>query len=175
MTAPGSYWHQCGAPSCTCRAKIAPIFNRGRLYTKRHEFCVAELAAAEREITRIASAHRWLSDRGYDLFRPYRNNDRHSWLEFATDRAMLFHPMSLADFIRARAWLEQWPKIRNFNPRGTSYGLKHVAGHTIGYTTNGVFIAAAISAGFRFQLLGSDARFNISTLAWTHEQRKVAA
>jgi len=52
---------------------------------------------------------------------------------------------SLAQFIVARRWLSQFGKLKSLNKRGSSYGLKHVAAHDIGYVTNGVFIAAAIA------------------------------
>jgi hypothetical protein len=50
--------------------------------------------------------------------------------------------------------------------------LKHVAAHEIGYATNGVFIAAAIAAGFEVcpASLGSlNAVFKICTEAWKQQ------
>jgi hypothetical protein len=59
-------------------------------------------------------------------------------------------------------------RLKSFNKRGTSYGLKHIAEHDMGYCTNGVFIAAAIAEGFRVRREGRspNAVFNISTAAW---------
>lgn len=51
-------------------------------------------------------------------------------------------------FERARGWLSRWPKTKGFQDFGTSYGLKHIAEPEIGYTPNGVFIAASVAAGF---------------------------
>jgi hypothetical protein len=53
---------------------------------------------------------------------------------------------------RAEAWLMSKPRRETINSRRSSYGLKHVAAHDIGYVTNGAFIAAAIHCGFKFQI-----------------------
>jgi len=154
--------------------KPLPAIDLSHLHGKAHEFTTKELADAEREIERIAAREPYLTDFGIDVHRSHYRSPREYREAFTLDRALLFHPMSLADFIRARTWLAQWPKTRSINQMGTSYGLKHIAAHTIGYVTNGVFIAAAISAGFRCQAAGPSARFNISSRAWTHELSEAA-
>jgi hypothetical protein len=80
-------------------------------------------------------------------------------------------PRSLAQFMAARGWLRRFSKIRALNRRGTSYGLKHCAEDDIGYVTNGVFIAAAITEGFNVRRVGPNAWFNISTEAWRYVER----
>jgi hypothetical protein len=76
----------------------------------------------------------------------------------------LFEERSLLQFIRARAWLEGQAKRQTINRIGTSYGLKHIAEHDIGYVTNGVFIAAAIAAGF--QIERTERSWRVTPNAW---------
>jgi hypothetical protein len=91
----------------------------------------------------------------------------------------MLEPEYLRQFTAATRWLAQFPKTKAVNKYGSSYGLKHTAAPTItgtvgGYTCNGVFIAAAIAAGFRIEPTswGSpNVRFNISTLAWSEPWR----
>ena len=89
---------------------------------------------------------------------------------FNVERAKLLEDRSLAQFTLARGWLRKFSKTKAHNGRGTSYGLKHVAGPDIGYVTNGVFIAAALAEGFsvkRDYLNSPNARFNISSKAFS--------
>jgi hypothetical protein len=68
--------------------------------------------------------------------------------QFEKDRADLFDERSLEGFAKARSWFAERRRTKHINPgAGSSYGMKHVAGHAIGYTTNGVFIAAAVAEG----------------------------
>lgn len=71
---------------------------------------------------------------------------------------------SAEDCTRVCKWLAGLEKIRTINDRRTSYGLKHFAAGSIGYVTNGVFIAAAVHCGFRYRLIpGSpNVQFGIS-------------
>jgi hypothetical protein len=49
-------------------------------------------------------------------------------------------------------WLQKHIRpIRTINLNHTSYGLKHIAEREIGYIPNGVFVAAAIVAGYRYR------------------------
>src|SRR5664279_3385139 len=77
----------------------------------------------------------------------------------------MLEPRSVDGFQKAREWLSAFTKTSRFNRRATSYGLKHVAEHTIGYVTNGMFIAAALAEGFRIDPRGPSAYFNISRVA----------
>ena len=68
-------------------------------------------------------------------------------------------------FEKARTWLRRQRKIKGFNKAvGSSYRLKHIAEDEIGYSENGIFIAAAIAEGFRVQWTKAspNAWFNIS-------------
>ncbi len=63
-------------------------------------------------------------------------------------RAALLHPLHVAEFERAVAWLVHVQKAKS-GGHG-SYSLKHVAEHWAGrYIANGPFIAAALHLGFR--------------------------
>jgi len=62
-------------------------------------------------------------------------------------------------------WLDNIDKIKTFNKRIGSYGLKHVCEHSIKhYVSNGVFIAAAIAKHFKFKRYsdGPNCIFNMS-------------
>ncbi len=52
--------------------------------------------------------------------------------------------------------------IKTINMRRSSYGLKHVAEKDTGYITNGVFIAAAISAGYPYKIYEPNPAFGMS-------------
>jgi len=56
------------------------------------------------------------------------------------------------EFERVCEWLYTVNKIKSINKNHTSYGLKHLAEKTIGYSTNGTFIAAAIYSGFDIKI-----------------------
>ena len=58
---------------------------------------------------------------------------------------------SVVEFQATCVWLGRLEKSKKINEDGTSYGLKHIAAHQIGYITNGVFIAAAIHCGFDYE------------------------
>lgn len=90
--------------------------------------------------------------------------------EIDIGRVAMLRPEALAQFEAARVWLRQFPKIQQPNHKGTSYGLKHVAEQTIGYCTNGVFIAAAVAEGFEVRPSrpnSPNACLNIATKAWS--------
>lgn len=61
-------------------------------------------------------------------------------------------------------WLSQIDKIKTINRNHSSYSLKHLAEKSIGYITNGIFIAAAINCGFATKRFGLSANvhFNMS-------------
>jgi hypothetical protein len=70
--------------------------------------------------------------------------------KFEIDRKRLEGEHAAEEFIRAFSWLEKVPKRKTFNPHNSSYGIKEAAEKWTGdYISNGVFIAAAIHAGFR--------------------------
>ena len=80
----------------------------------------------------------------------------------------MFEPRAIEEFNRACNWLNRQSQTKNINPRaGTSYGLKHAAEHEVGYIANGMFVAAAITCGFRIKRNADspNAYLNISTTA----------
>jgi|SRR5262249_4821815 len=132
-----------------------------------------EITAAAIEMERILEQHPQLSDFGFGLAEFYKTHAERV-AKFREDRETIRGPRSLAEFTVARGWLRQFAKLKSFNKRGTSYGLKHVAEHDIGYVTNGAFIAAAIAEGFEVQREGSspNALFNISSAAWGQQRSR---
>jgi hypothetical protein len=134
-----------------------------------------------RAMLRVMQQHPALTAQGFDSFWPAKlPAERRA--KFDADRAELFAPGELERFGRAIEWLSRFDKRETFNQSGTSYGLKHVAEREIGHTTNGVFIAAAVAAGFdaRPAAWGSpNAVFKICTAAWRrdvteHEHERLA-
>lgn len=119
-------------------------------------------------MARILKREPQLGDFGFGVCDPRRKTRNQCAAELKRNREWIRAPGSLVDFMAARRWLSRFDKIKTLNQRGTSYGLKHVAAYDIGYTTNGVFIAAAIAEGFRVQRDGNgpNALFNISVRAW---------
>lgn len=61
------------------------------------------------------------------------------------------------------AWLADKPRVKNINPRHTSYGYKHWVEKDIGeYVANGQFIAAAIHCGLKYKIDDVNVQFNLS-------------
>src|SRR5262249_30734520 len=126
-----------------------------------------EIGAAAADMARILEQEPQLSDFGFGLT-DFDKTHEERVARFREDRESICEPRSLAQFIVARRWLSQFTKLKSLNKGGSSYGLKHIAEHDIGYVTNGVFIAAAIAEGFSVQRIGNspNAVFNISSAAW---------
>jgi hypothetical protein len=128
----------------------------------------AELATAAIDMDHVLEAEPLLSDNGLK----YRGLDEQDFIRWRED---IRAPRSLAQFMAARSWLGRFRKIKAPNRRGTSYGLKHCAEDDIGYSTNGVFIAAAIAEGFkicRSGLSSPNVWLNVSTEAWRYTERE---
>jgi hypothetical protein len=130
------------------------------------DFTPDQLEVAAADMARVLEQEPELSDFGYGLSGAEQTHEERR-ARFETNRQLIREPRSLAQFLAARQWLRQFAKIGSFNKRGTSYGLKHVAAHDMGYCTNGVFIAAAIAEGFRVRREGRSPNvvLNISTTA----------
>jgi len=130
------------------------------------------LADALAEVQRIVAQYPELTNFGFGVFDQHRLSPAERDEQFLRNRSAMFEERSLVEFLRARAWLQGQGKRQTINRWGTSYGLKHVAEHDIGYVTNGMFIAAAVSAGFAIERarrgwrLSPNAWMNISTRAW---------
>lgn len=128
----------------------------------------AEIATAASDMAAVLEREPQLSDFGFGVFDPRSKTSAERAAELSRKRDSIREPRSLASFTAARRWLNQFGKIKAINKRGSSYGLKHVAEHDIGYIANGVFIAAAIAEGFTVQRAegGPNAWLNISSKAW---------
>jgi hypothetical protein len=120
---------------------------------------------------RVMQEHPALTVQGFDPFWPAKPPENRL-AKFEADRTELLHPDTIEAFGRVIEWLSRFDKSKTFNRRGTSYGLKHVAQREIGYMPNGVFIAAAVAAGFEVRpaSMGSlNAVFKICAEAWQHQ------
>jgi hypothetical protein len=122
----------------------------------------ATVAAIEAAIAKFPQ----LTDFGFGVYDEQLLSPKERERQFAADRADMFTQQSLDGFARAREWLEAQPRTKRVSlAAGSSYGLKHLAERQIGgYITNGIFIAAAVAAGFTVERLGDtpDAVLNIS-------------
>jgi hypothetical protein len=127
------------------------------------------LAAALEDMRRILDREPQLGDFGFGVYDERGKTAAERQTELEHQRTLISEPRSLAALIAARSWLRQFRKIKALNNRGTSYGLKHVAEHDIGYLTNGVFIAAALAEGFdvKRENRSPNAVLNISSAAWS--------
>jgi hypothetical protein len=121
---------------------------------------------AKADMTAILEREPQLGDFDFGIFDSRNKTPEQREAELREGRDKIIEPRSLEQFEAARGWLRRFDKIKVLNKRGTSYGLKHVAAHDIGYVTNGVFIAAAIAEGFTVERVGPNAWLNISTKPW---------
>ena len=131
------------------------------------------LADAIAEIQRIVAQHPELTDFGFGVFDERRLSPAEREAQFRRDRLSMFKQSSILDFLKARDWLQSQGKRQTINRIGTSYGLKHIAAHDIGYVTNGMFIAAAISAECQIERAGPGspiAFFNVAKAAWRYRR-----
>jgi hypothetical protein len=110
------------------------------------DFTPEQIAAASVDMERILEQEPELSDYGYGNG-GFSKTPEERAVRFQENLKLIREPRLLAQFLAARRWLRRFSKLKSFNKRGTSYGLKHVAAHDMGYVTNGVFIAAAIARG----------------------------
>lgn len=98
-----------------------------------------------------------LCDEG--IVSPYRRDEA----KFLLDRETLLN--SEEDCNRTYQWVVTLQKIKTYNSM-SSYYLKHIAEREIGYITNGVFITAALYAGFDYKSSSNptspNVHFNIS-------------
>lgn len=118
----------------------------------------------EEAINRVVAQFPDLTDFGFGVWNEHRLSREERIAKFAEDRARMFHPRSLEQFVRACAWLQPLERTQHVNPRaGSSYGMKHVAEHDIGYITNGMFIAAAVACGLQIKRIedSPNAWFNL--------------
>ncbi len=130
-------------------------------------------------IESVMSEHPDLATGGYGLpgHRSQPRAEREA--ELNRDRNDMLTPERLGQFARARAYLEPFGKRQTFNPKVSSYGLKHRAerfhrdrGVEYFYISNGMFIAAALDLGFKVKPDGIKALLNIASKAGGSESTK---
>lgn len=120
------------------------------LVVRRH---MAEMADVMRE-------HPRLTDFGIGVFEPWRKTAEQRQAELADGRDQL--AASLVKVMETVVWLnENITPIKT--PTADSYGVKHVMERATGrYVTNGVFIAAALIAGYTFKYDQPNVMFGMS-------------
>jgi len=92
-----------------------------------------------------------LTDFGIGLYEQHRKLPiTEQKKKFEEERKALLE--NTEEFEKVCQWLSSIEKIKTINKKHTSYGLKHLAEKTIGYSTNGTFIAAAIYSGFDIKI-----------------------
>jgi hypothetical protein len=69
--------------------------------------------------------------------------------DFDAERAELLNEVDGCSL--TESWVKDLEKTKTFNTEYTSYWLKHVLEDTVGYCTNGAFIAAMIHCGFKYK------------------------
>jgi hypothetical protein len=114
---------------------------------------IAESPGVEARLAITMARHPDLNDFGIGLSNIYREETAtEKRARFDKNRARL--RASVAGVMATAEWLrENIAPTKTINKRHTSYGLKHVAEHDIGYITNGVFIAAGIITGYPYEIL----------------------
>ncbi len=150
-------------------------------YLARHGFDVSAnpfySAAAKVALRAVASATPALTMWGMGVGSPTRKADGH-WEDFRDMNARfvgareeLIGESAVSGFLASLAFLSRITPTRTIRNGMGSYGLKHVAenfictypeGGKLGptYVSNGVFIAAAIHAGFRIKTYVDDLGYN---------------
>lgn len=106
----------------------------------------------EEELDKLMQKIPKLNDFGIGLYSGHRNLPKEEKDKInKEDREKL---LASVDRIKATIdWLDKnVDKIKTINRSRTSYGLKHIAEKDICYITNGVFIASAIIAGYRYKI-----------------------
>ncbi len=118
---------------------------------------------ARRQITaldEVMQQHPGLNSFGIGVFEPLRKTAEQRRTDLAVGREELGR--SVAMVMETAAWLcENITPIKT--PTVSSYGAKHVMERATGkYVTNGVFIAAALVAGYTFKYKQPNVLFGMS-------------
>jgi hypothetical protein len=93
-----------------------------------------------------------LNDFGIGLFRDDYKRSREAQAKILADGRDVLR-QSVDRVNDTKEWLlDSVAPIKTLNTRRSSYGVKHVAEKDIGYITNGVFIAAAVIAGYNYEI-----------------------
>lgn len=105
---------------------------------------------------------------GFGIFEDRKKSAAEKEAEFDANRAEMLTAFSIEQFNRAVAFLKTRSKRETICRKQSSYGLKHEVeryfdsrGQSNKYVSNGMFIAAAVHLGFKFERSGPNAYFNI--------------
>lgn len=112
-------------------------------------------------IQAILEQHPTLNDYGFGEYGIKNTAETEASLQ--RDRTSLLN--STERFEATCTWiLNNLQMQKTLNHKRTSYGLKHVAEHDIGYITNGLFITAMLHLHYSWEQasLGTNAVFNVS-------------
>lgn len=123
------------------------------------------------EISEIIEQYPMLNSFGFGLFNGGKGmSEEEKQSELVRHRNELLESGDRCDAVCQ--WLENVAKIKSINQGQSSYGLKHIAEDDIGYVTNGVFICTAIHMGFRCEVHGPNAYFNMSQRDLNRKRKK---
>lgn len=121
---------------------------------------------AKLQIRRAMDAEADLTTAGFGIGWDRRETPAERRAKKAQWRVDLLHDVSADEFELARLYVDQLAPRKTLNRDFSSYNLKHqaerlsrfrgIATHLGNYVPNGVFIAAAISAGFTVKRCGPD-------------------
>ncbi len=106
------------------------------------------------DLQRVMVSNPQLNDFGIGVYDSRRKTREQRDSELAAGREDLANSLDACN--RVCEWLANVAKIRTINEARGSYGLKHIAENDLGYITNGVFIAAAIHAGFPYRVVAGN-------------------
>jgi hypothetical protein len=114
-----------------------------------------KLADQRAAIATIMEQQPELGSRGFRTW-DGRRTSKENAADFRANREEMLQPHSVAEFMRAVAFLQTKEKARTVSRKGTSYGYKHEAERfhrdrvprANPYVANGLFIAAALHLGF---------------------------
>lgn len=131
----------------------------------------AAIAAAMAEVPDLTAF-------GFGIFEDRTKSAAEKQAEFEKKRADMLSAFSIEQFKRAVAFLKTRSKRATISRKQSSYGLKHEVeryfagqGESDKYVSNGMFIAAAVHLGFKFERSGPNAYFNIGAYRMTDGAR----
>ncbi len=131
----------------------ASLMNAQHVVARKHGFKtwkeLLDSSPIEQKLAITMERHPLLNDYGAIAATESRLSKEERMEMFRKHRGTLRESSAMVD--RTFTWLlKNVAPIKTINRSRTSYGLKHIAENDIGYITNGVFIAAAIIAGYPY-------------------------
>ncbi len=147
-------------------------------------------AAARVAIQDVMQRELALTAWGYRVGRPQRKDDGRYESEserqarFETARNEMLTDGCADEFLRALVLVQLLTPIKSINPHAGSYGLKHRAeklpsscpdGSTLGphYVSNGILMAAAVYAGYRYKTYADDLGYTSINVAFNMSQTSI--